>query len=103
MALCNSRVLFPIPGSPPTRTREPGTNPPPNTRSNSLYPLVIRSKSFSWSDEIGSDNLRNGSSELEILSLLRLLSEEVRSSTIEFQSPQLEHLPKNCRVCAPQL
>ena len=103
VALCNSRVLFPIPGSPPTRTREPGTNPPPSTRSNSEYPLAIRSKSCSLSEAIGSDNFRNVLSEVAFLSLLRLLIEELRSSIIEFHSPQLEHLPKNCRVCAPQL
>ena len=34
-ATCNKSVLLPMPGSPPTRTIEPGTIPPPNTRANS--------------------------------------------------------------------
>lgn len=34
-AICNSRVDFPMPGSPPTRTKEPTTMPPPSTRSSS--------------------------------------------------------------------
>jgi hypothetical protein len=34
-ASCIRRVDFPIPGSPATRTREPGTTPPPSTRANS--------------------------------------------------------------------
>jgi len=33
-------VLLPIPGSPPSKTIDPGTIPPPRTRSNSLKPLV---------------------------------------------------------------
>jgi len=32
-------VLLPIPGSPPSKTTDPGTIPPPRTRSNSLKPL----------------------------------------------------------------
>src|ERR671920_770794 len=34
-------VLFPTPGSPPTRTMEPGTIPPPNTRLSSPTPASI--------------------------------------------------------------
>ena len=34
-AVCSSKVLLPIPGSPPRSSRLPGTIPPPNTRSNS--------------------------------------------------------------------
>ena len=33
-------VLLPIPGSPPSKTTDPGTNPPPSTRSNSLKPQL---------------------------------------------------------------
>src|SRR5262245_7899782 len=35
-------VLLPIPGSPPTKCSEPGTNPPPSTRSSSRMPEVVR-------------------------------------------------------------
>ena len=42
---CNNRVDLPIPGSPPTNTREPCTIPPPNTLSNSLIPVFVRSSS----------------------------------------------------------
>ena len=37
-AACNSSVDLPIPGSPPTRIAQPGTSPPPSTRSNSAMP-----------------------------------------------------------------
>ena len=36
-------VLLPIPGEPPSSTSEPGTSPPPSTRSNS--PIPVRSLS----------------------------------------------------------
>ena len=37
-------VDLPMPGSPPTRSAEPGTKPPPVTRSNSAMPLCVRRK-----------------------------------------------------------
>ncbi|MFT4941501.1 MAG: hypothetical protein ACI88A_004571, partial [Paraglaciecola sp.] len=41
---CNNKVLFPAPGEPPMSIAEPGTTPPPNTRSSSLKPEVKRGK-----------------------------------------------------------
>src|SRR6266705_2585203 len=41
-AHCSSSVDFPIPGSPPTRTTDPGTTPPPSTKSNSARPVRHR-------------------------------------------------------------
>uniref|UniRef100_A0A2P2JNM7 Uncharacterized protein n=1 Tax=Rhizophora mucronata TaxID=61149 RepID=A0A2P2JNM7_RHIMU len=35
-AICNTNVLFPTPGSPPTKTKDPGTRPPPSTLATSL-------------------------------------------------------------------
>ena len=40
-----SSVDFPTPGSPPTRTSEAGTRPPPSTRSSSPTPVGIRAVS----------------------------------------------------------
>ena len=37
--ICKTRVDFPIPGSPPKRTKEPSTSPPPKTLFNSSYPV----------------------------------------------------------------
>ena len=37
---CNSSVDLPTPGSPPTKMAEPGTTPPPHTRSNSSMPVI---------------------------------------------------------------
>src|SRR6476620_6738506 len=44
-AAWSSRVDLPMPGSPPTRTAEPGTRPPPSTRSNSAMPVGSRGAS----------------------------------------------------------
>ena len=41
-ATCNSSVDLPMPGSPPSRITEPGTIPPPSTRSSSCAPLATR-------------------------------------------------------------
>ena len=50
-AICSSSVDLPIPGSPPSNTAEPGTMPPPSTRSSSPLPLGMRSASAvsTWS------------------------------------------------------
>ena len=52
-ASCSSSVLLPMPGSPPNSTIEPGTRPPPSTRSTSPIPLTIRSASALDSSEMG--------------------------------------------------
>ena len=44
---CSSSVDLPMPGSPPMSTSEPGTMPPPSTRSNSSMPLRARSSAVS--------------------------------------------------------
>ena len=41
-ATCKITVDLPIPGSPPIKTTEPFTIPPPNTWSNSLIPVAKR-------------------------------------------------------------
>ena len=41
-ATCSSSVDLPMPGSPPSRSAEPGTKPPPVTRSNSPMPVEKR-------------------------------------------------------------
>ena len=44
-AAWSSSVDLPMPGSPPTSTAEPGTRPPPSTRSNSAMPVGSRGAS----------------------------------------------------------
>src|SRR5690554_2196117 len=42
---CSSKVLLPAPGLPPISTAEPGTRPPPSTRSNS--PMEVEKRGCS--------------------------------------------------------
>ena len=44
--ICSIRVDLPIPGSPPSKIKEPLTSPPPKTRSNSLKPVLILDSLF---------------------------------------------------------
>ena len=37
---CNNNVVFPIPGSPPINMTEPGTTPPPRTRSKLAHSVL---------------------------------------------------------------
>ena len=46
-AACRRIVDLPMPGSPPTKTRDPVTTPPPSTLSNSASPLDILCSSVS--------------------------------------------------------
>ena len=46
-AVCSSRVDLPMPGSPATSVTDPGTMPPPRTRSNSPNPVGSR-----WMDSV---------------------------------------------------
>ena len=41
-AICSTSVDLPMPGSPLSRIRAPGTNPPPSTRSSSPIPVSRR-------------------------------------------------------------
>ena len=43
--VCSNNVLLPMPGSPPNKIREPGTNPPPSTRFNSASCMSMRGSS----------------------------------------------------------
>ena len=44
-ASCSSSVDLPMPGSPPISSAEPGTMPPPVTRSSSAMPVEKRGAS----------------------------------------------------------
>src|SRR5690606_5771007 len=52
--VCSSD-LFPTPGSPPTSMREPGTIPPPKTRSSSESPSVQRRSSKALASVTGTE------------------------------------------------
>ena len=53
-AACSSSVDLPMPGSPPSSTSDPGTMPPPSTRSNSSIPAGDASVSTTLAVRSGS-------------------------------------------------
>src|SRR6266545_2196900 len=105
-------VDLPIPGSPPTRTIDPGTMPPPRTKSNSARPVFHRGSAAPTTlpslrgvatcppspRERAPANLRAAP--------LPPPGDGVRatgSSTSVFHSPQTSHLPAHRGWSAPQL
>ena len=107
--VCNVSVLLPIPGSPPSNTIEPGTNPPPSTRLSSPSRMSMRGSSL-------ADMLRSGSGR-EPPELRPRLTDEAadaadawpavsaatRISLNVFHWPQLGHLPIHLADSCPQL
>src|SRR5437667_4047003 len=95
-AHCMRSVDLPMPGSPPTRTTDPGTIPPPRTKSNSARPVCQRATAslFRSVRRIGG------------LAVGRLLTAEplnrpTGSSINEFQAPHESHLPPHLGWSAP--
>src|SRR5882762_8919405 len=96
-ATCISRVDFPIPGSPPTSVTEPGTMPPPKTKSNSSRPVFHRATATPCRSvsRIGAWPVRDG---LTALPANRLTG----SSLSVFHAPQASHRPAHFGCSAPQ-
>src|ERR1700722_4715754 len=98
-AACNISVDFPIPGSPPIRVTDPGTRPPPRTRSSSPEPVLNR----------GCSRTASAASEEE-LSLRGTLTEVAdlrgfkgcNSAKSVFQVPQPAHFPCHFGEESPQ-
>jgi hypothetical protein len=91
-------VDLPTPGSPPTSSAEPGTSPPPQTRSNSAIPVTRRPGAMSSVFRSSSAKAR------PFLRGPALLPSGAgaASSVIEFHAPQASHLPAHLVVTAPQ-
>ncbi len=90
-ATCSKRVDFPIPGSPPISTTEPGTTPPPSTRENSSIATGRRSSTslpISTSRR-GCDCADNPCGILRAVAVSGMTT----SSTMEFQAPHCGQRP----------
>src|SRR5262245_8317439 len=100
-AACNSSVDLPMPGSPPSKIREPGTTPPPSTRSNSSMPVDrrtpcdISTSSYSLAVE-DVENCENRLAPGE-----GAAGVSARSSTREFHAPHSVQRPIHLGACAP--
>src|SRR6266581_6347317 len=95
-AHCMSSVDLPMPGSPPTSVTEPGTMPPPRTKSNSARPVFQRAM---------ADCLRSvrriGGWPVGAPLTAEPLNRPTASSTSEFHAPQLSQRPPHFGWSAP--
>src|SRR5690349_12047264 len=89
-------VDLPMPGSPPTRVTEPGTMPPPSTKSNSASPVFHRVVA---ADSI-SDS-RTGEAPDELRPSGRRAARPPASSISEFHAPQASQRPPHFGWSAP--
>src|SRR4051812_17414941 len=91
-----------MPGSPPISTSEPGTTPPPRTRSNSSIPDDSRSattvsmSAYNCGPAAAASVYRFAAS----VDTARAASAG-RSSTSEFHAPHSAHRPSHFCDCAP--
>ena len=100
-AACSRSVDLPMPGSPPRRISDPGTRPPPRTRSSSPIPTVKRGRSTAPrspsacavvappSPGRGDDRAERDGSRMTV-------------STRLFQAPHTRHWPSQRRTASPQ-
>ena len=91
-------VDLPIPGEPPSRTSEPGTRPPPSTRSSSPMPVLRRGARSALTSRSGT-RPRHAARRAGAQRGRPPLG--ARSSTSVFQSPHDGHCPCHLGVCAP--
>src|SRR3981081_3699081 len=89
-----------MPGSPPTKSTEPLTKPPPVTRSSSAIPEGRRGASWLLPVKVSSANKRP--LRLERIETGIDVAPVVSSSTSVFHSPQDSHLPCQRLYAAPQ-
>ena len=89
---CSNKVLFPMPGSPPNKVTEPGTRPPPSTRSNSPRPVETGSLSCELTSAIGVA-VPGGTNASPAAKVTSDSSGPSTSSTSEFHAPQARHFP----------
>src|SRR5215470_1645713 len=95
---CVSSVDLPMPGSPPTRSTEPRTKPPPVTRSSSIIPEERRGASWLLPASDSSANCRP----LRFDRIETGTAFAPSSSDSVFHSPQASHLPCQREYAAPQ-
>jgi hypothetical protein len=92
-------VDLPIPGDPPMSTSDPGTIPPPRTRSSSAMPVPIRAT-------CSASTSRNGVGRTALADALPpgpppRGAETLRSSTSVFHSPQPGQRPCHFGLSCP--
>src|SRR5262245_2983202 len=92
-AACSNNVDLPMPGSPPTSTSEPGTMPPPRTKSNSSRPVCQRATSIRARSESRMGGWTDGT--------IRRFAFVTGSSASVFQAPHASQRPAHFGCSAP--
>ena len=100
-AIWSKRVLFPTPGSPPSNTKAPGTNPPPKTLLNSRSKVFNRT-SFSMFISFTKSGVETLFEVCEGDFQFTFSSFCTTSSTTVFHCLQAEHWPTHLAYCVPQ-
>jgi hypothetical protein len=100
LVACVSRVDLPMPGSPPTKSTEPRTNPPPVTRSSSTIPDGRRGAS--WLLPVRDSSANSRPLRRERIETGIVVAPVKSSSLSVFHSPQDSHLPCQRLKAAPQ-
>ena len=97
-------VDLPIPGAPPSSTSEPGTRPPPSTRSSSPIPVDIRASGVAPTSPSRRTSERPEPASPPAPPRPRPRGAgATRSSTSVFQAPQPGHWPRHCAAGGPAL
>src|SRR5256886_6658404 len=91
-----SMVDLPTPGSPPTRTRLPGTMPPPSTRLSSAQASGVRAES-----SVGISLSRTTRAASRGLDFDSLVAFRTWNSCSVFQARQCGHWPAQRRLSPP--
>jgi hypothetical protein len=91
-------VDLPMPGEPPSRVTEPGTNPPPSTRSSSPRPVCRRATETARTSASATGRPAAGPppARAEPLERPRPGATARASSTSVFHSPHPGHCPIQC-------
>src|ERR1700738_1883134 len=89
-----------MPGSPPTKSTDPLTKPPPVARSSAAIPDERRGAS--WLLPVSDSSLNNRPLRLERIETGIVVAPDVSSSARVFHSPQDSHLPCQRLYAAPQ-
>src|SRR5690349_14192133 len=99
-AHCSKSVDFPMPGSPPTKTTDPGTIPPPRTKSNSRRPVCHRSNPAAPMADSRIGGWADSSIRLSADPPIRRIT-PTGSSTSEFHAPHASQRPPHFGCSAP--
>ena len=92
---------MPTPGSPLSSKAEPGTTPPPQTRSNSATPVMIRGGSGVSESRVSNCTPRPRAA-APVAAFIAPGGAERLSSTMEFHWLQAPHWPDHLPWTAPQ-